>query len=49
MKEALVAIVLGMLDPMPLYTHRFALDQLPDAFNAITERPGDFVKGLLIL
>jgi threonine dehydrogenase-like Zn-dependent dehydrogenase len=49
MKEAIGEIVLGLLDPAPLYTHRFALDQLPDAFNAITERPGDFMKGLLIL
>ena len=49
MKEALGAIALGLMDPSPLYTHHFALDQLADAFAAITERPGDFVKGLLIL
>lgn len=49
MKEAIEAIVAGRLDPAPLYTHRFALDQLSDAFTAITERPGDFMKGLLIL
>lgn len=49
MKEALGAIALGLMDPAPLYTHHFALDQLPDAFAAIIERPGDFVKGLLIL
>jgi threonine dehydrogenase-like Zn-dependent dehydrogenase len=49
MKEALEAVVLGLLDPVPLYTHRFGLDQLSDAFDAITERPGDFMKGLLIL
>lgn len=49
MKEAIDAIVAGNLDPAPLYTHRFALDQLSDAFTAITERPGDFMKGLLIL
>lgn len=49
MKDAINAIVYGRLDPSPLYTHRFALDQLSDAFNAITERPGDFMKGLLIL
>lgn len=49
MKEAIDAIVAGQLDPAPLYTHRFALDQLSDAFTAITERPGNFMKGLLIL
>ena len=49
MKDAIEAIVAGRLNPASLYTHRFALDQLSDAFTAITERPGDFMKGLLIL
>ncbi len=49
MKDTINAIVAGQLDPAPLYTHRFALDQLSDAFTAITERPGNFMKGLLIL
>src|SRR5690242_12550737 len=49
MKEAIGAICLGLLDPAPLYTHHFALDQLSDAFVAMTERPGEFMKGLLIL
>ena len=49
MKEALGAICLGLLDPEQLYTHHFALDQLSDAFTAINERRGDFMKGLLIL
>jgi threonine dehydrogenase-like Zn-dependent dehydrogenase len=49
MKEAADAISLGLLNPEPLYTHHFALDQLSDAFAAITERPGDFMKGLVIL
>jgi threonine dehydrogenase-like Zn-dependent dehydrogenase len=49
MKEALAAMCQGSLDPVSLYTHYFALDQLSDAFTAINERPGDFMKGLLIL
>jgi 2-desacetyl-2-hydroxyethyl bacteriochlorophyllide A dehydrogenase len=49
MKDAITAITSGELDPAPLYTHHFALDQLADAFTAITERPPDFMKGLLIL
>lgn len=49
MKEAIGAICSGLLDPAPLYTHHFSLDQLPEAFDAITERPGQFMKGLLIL
>jgi NADPH:quinone reductase len=49
MKEAIVATAAGQIDPALLYTHRFGLDQLSDAFTAITERPSDFIKGLLIL
>jgi threonine dehydrogenase-like Zn-dependent dehydrogenase len=49
MEEAIGAICSGQLDPMPLYTHHFALDQLSDAFVAMTERPGEFMKGVLIL
>jgi threonine dehydrogenase-like Zn-dependent dehydrogenase len=49
MKEALAAICLGLLDPAPLYTHHFALDQLSDAFTAISERRGDFMKGIVLL
>ncbi len=49
MKDAIAAIMSGKLDPAPLYTNRFALDRLSDAFTAITERPANFMKGLLVL
>lgn len=32
-------------DPSYLYTHRFALDRLADAFDALQERPAGFMKG----
>ncbi|HEU4434469.1 MAG TPA: zinc-binding dehydrogenase [Pyrinomonadaceae bacterium] len=49
MKEAIGAIASGLFDPLPLYTHHFSLDQLPEAFAAVVDRPGEFMKGLLIL
>lgn len=33
------------LDPSSLYTHRFALDRLPDAFEMLEQRPAGFLKG----
>ena len=47
MSLAVEAIVRGQLDPTPLYTHRFQLDQLPQAFEAMRERPGNFLKALV--
>src|SRR5439155_24738834 len=43
------AVASGQLDPSPLYTHRFHLDQLEEALNAMKERPHNFLKGLVIL
>ena len=33
------------LKPNFLYTHKFTLDQLPDALDALAERPEGFLKG----
>jgi threonine dehydrogenase-like Zn-dependent dehydrogenase len=49
MSLAVEAIVRGQLDPMPLYTHRFQLEELPEAFEALRERPGNFLKALVEL
>jgi threonine dehydrogenase-like Zn-dependent dehydrogenase len=49
MEDALEAIALRLIDPLPLYTHFFAFDQLSHAFMAIIERPANFMKGLLII
>ena len=49
MLAALDAILEGWLDPEPLFTHRFGLDQLASGFRALDERPSGFVKGLLLL
>lgn len=47
MAEAAAAVADGRLDPAPLYTHRFALDQLPDALEAMRQRKGGFLKALV--
>jgi 2-desacetyl-2-hydroxyethyl bacteriochlorophyllide A dehydrogenase len=49
MKEAVAAIESGALDPLPLYTHVFALDELSSAFNTLDARPGNFMKALVML
>lgn len=47
MEEGIQAILRGQLDPSPLYTHTFSLDQLGEAFKALEERPDGFMKALI--
>jgi len=42
--DAVDAVVSGMLDPEPLYTHRFSLHKLGVALNALRERPDGLLK-----
>jgi threonine dehydrogenase-like Zn-dependent dehydrogenase len=44
MRAAAAQIASGALDPSPLYTHGFSLDQCADAFEALETRPAGFVK-----
>jgi NADPH2:quinone reductase len=46
-RAAVDAIFFGQLDPTPLYTDRFQLEELPRAFARMQERDGDFLKALL--
>jgi threonine dehydrogenase-like Zn-dependent dehydrogenase len=48
-REAVEAVASGRLDPGPLYTHRFPLDQLDAALNATRDRPEGFLKALVAL
>jgi threonine dehydrogenase-like Zn-dependent dehydrogenase len=48
MRKAIRAIADGVLDPFPLYTHTFSLDELNRAFELMTSRPEGFVKGLVV-
>jgi threonine dehydrogenase-like Zn-dependent dehydrogenase len=47
-REAAAAVEAGRLDPSPLYTHRFGLDQLDAALDTATERPDGFIKALVM-
>ncbi|MBN6149439.1 zinc-binding dehydrogenase [Xanthomonas sp. AmX2] len=48
LQEAVDAVADGRLDPFPLLTHRYALDQLDQAFAAMSERPDGFLKGMVL-
>jgi len=48
MREAIDAIARGIIDPSDLITHRYPLEQLDEALNATRDRPGNFVKAVVI-
>ncbi len=48
-QEAVDAVASGRLDPAPLYTHRYTLDELPAALDATRDKPQGFVKALVTL
>jgi threonine dehydrogenase-like Zn-dependent dehydrogenase len=48
MREAVDAIAGGLIDPVDLITHRYPLEQLGDALDATRDRPGNFVKAVVI-
>jgi len=49
LQEALDAVATGRLDPEPLYSHRFSLEQLGEALDATRDKPGNFVKALVMI
>jgi threonine dehydrogenase-like Zn-dependent dehydrogenase len=46
LRDAVEAVRAGRLDPSPLLTHRFPLDELGDAYRISCERPEGFVKAV---
>lgn len=44
LREAVDAVTSGRLDPQPLLTHRYALDDLGEALKATRDKPDGFVK-----
>ncbi len=48
MRAAIQAVLDGTIDPMPLYTHRFPLEALGDAFTVMRDRPPGFLKALVM-
>lgn len=49
MRDAVAAVANGVLDPSPLYTHRFPLDQLGAALEMMQARPDGFLKALITI
>ena len=48
LKEAVAAVASGRLDPAPLYSARYPLDRLGEALDATRDKPGGFVKALVM-
>jgi threonine dehydrogenase-like Zn-dependent dehydrogenase len=48
-REAVEAVAAGRLDPKPLMTHEYGLDQLGEALDATRDRPDGFLKALVRL
>jgi threonine dehydrogenase-like Zn-dependent dehydrogenase len=46
-RDAVEAVASGRLDPTPLYTHTYSLDQLGEALDATRDRPDGFLKALV--
>jgi len=49
MRAAVEAVTSGLLDPAPLYTHRFPFNELDAALNMTIERPDGFMEALIEL
>jgi threonine dehydrogenase-like Zn-dependent dehydrogenase len=49
MLAAVDATMAHRLNPQPLYTHTFNLDQLPEAFQMMQDRPEGYLKALILL
>ena len=45
--EAVKAVVSGRLNPQPLYTHEFSLENIAEAFQLLQDRPDGFMKALI--
>jgi threonine dehydrogenase-like Zn-dependent dehydrogenase len=48
-REAVEAVASGRLDPSPLYSHAYGLDQLDAALDATRDRPDGFLKALVMM
>ena len=48
-RAAINAVQTGELDPLPLYTHSFPLEQLGEALNTTRDRPSGFMKALVLV
>jgi threonine dehydrogenase-like Zn-dependent dehydrogenase len=49
LREAAAAVADGRLEPFPLLTHQYGLDELDRAFATMLERPPGFMKATVVL
>ncbi|HEX8412069.1 MAG TPA: zinc-binding dehydrogenase [Thermoanaerobaculia bacterium] len=49
MQDAVEAVIAGRIDPTPLLTHDYSLDELGRAMDDLEQRPDGFVKGTVRL
>ena len=47
-KKAITAVEEGKMDPFPLFTHSFSLEEMETAYEHLTSRPDGFIKALVI-
>ena len=47
-EDAVVAVKEERMDPFPLFTHTFALNQMEEAFQHLTKRPDGFIKAIIL-
>ena len=47
-EAAIKAVEEGKMDPFPLFTHTFSLDEMEKAYEHLTGRPDGFVKALIL-
>ena len=47
-EDAIKAVEEGKMDPFPLFTHTFSLDEMEKAYEHLTNRPDGFVKALVL-
>ncbi|NJW52052.1 MDR/zinc-dependent alcohol dehydrogenase-like family protein [Salinimicrobium oceani] len=47
-KAAVEAVEQGKMDPYPLFTHQFSLEEMEQAYQHLTERPDGFIKALIV-
>ena len=48
MKDAIDAVANGQLDPFPLFTHSFPLEELDTALDMTRDRPDGFMKAMIV-
>ena len=48
MRDAVAAIESGVIDPKLLITHHYPLDRLGEALDATRDRPGNFIKAVVV-